>query len=176
MGHKPEVVYADNETALSAASIQKYFKDNKILHIATRGQASVAERSIRTFKDMLYKRIGDNKNVQWIDYVFPILLTYNNKNIHNTTKFTPSEARKNSNQLAVKLNMEMKAKRGRKYPKISVGDNVKNFRKKTNRDKQQVSYFSQEKYEVLAIETKMEQKFYKVDGQRPLLRHELLKV
>ena len=25
---------------------------------------------------------------------FPILLTYNNKNIHNTTKFTPSDARK----------------------------------------------------------------------------------
>ena len=73
MGHKPEVIYADNETALSAASIQKYFKDNNILHIATRGQAAVAERSIRTFKDMLYKRIGNDENVQWTDYVFSYL-------------------------------------------------------------------------------------------------------
>ena len=48
MGHKPEVIYADNQKALSAASLQKYFKDTKILHIATRGQAAVAERSIRT--------------------------------------------------------------------------------------------------------------------------------
>ncbi len=53
---------------------------------------------------------------------------------------------------------------------------LKILEKTTNRDKQQVSYFSQEKYEVLAIETKMGQSFYKVDGQRPLLRHELLKV
>ena len=62
---------------------------------------------------------------------FPILLTYNNKNIHNTTQFTPSDARKNINHLAVKLNMEMKAKRNRKYPEVNVGDNVICFRKKT---------------------------------------------
>ena len=60
-------------------------------------------------------------------FLFYLLITI--KNIHNTTKFTPSEARKSINQLAVKLNMEMKAKRGRKYPEINVGDNVKNFRK-----------------------------------------------
>ena len=55
---------------------------------------------------------------------FPILLTYNNKNIHNTTQFTPSDARTNMNHLAVKLNMEIKAKRNRKYPDVNVGDNV----------------------------------------------------
>ena len=43
---------------------------------------------------MLYKRIGNDENIQWTDYVYPILLTYNNKKIHNTTKFTPSDARK----------------------------------------------------------------------------------
>ena len=59
----------------------------------------------------------------------PILLTYNNNNIHNT-KFTPSDARKNMNHLAVKINMEIKAKRGRVYPDVNVGDNVKMFRKK----------------------------------------------
>ena len=64
---------------------------------------------------------------------FPILLTYNNKNIHNTTQFTPSDAIKNINHLAVKLNMEMKAKRNRKYPDVNVGDNVKMFRKKKKR-------------------------------------------
>ena len=122
MGHKPEVVYADNETALGAASIQKYFKDNDILQISTRSQASVAERSIRTFKDMLYKRIGDKENVQWTDYIYEILLTYNNKNVHSITKFTPSNARKASNALEVKSNMELKAKRGRLYPELKVGD------------------------------------------------------
>ena len=72
--------------------------------------------------------------------------------------------------------MELKAKRGRKYPDVTVGDNVKIFRKKTNRDKQQVSYWSSEKCEIISIEILHGQSFYKIDGQRPLLRHEILKV
>ena len=56
-------------------------------------------------------------------------------------------------------------------------ENVKIFRKKTmNTNKQQVSYWSAEKHEILSIETKHGQAFYKVDGQRPLLRHDILKV
>ena len=177
MGHKPEVIYADNETALSSGSIQKYFKDNKILHITTRNQAPVAERSIRTFKDMLYKRIGDDKIVQWTDFVYEIILTYNNKLVHSVTKFTPSDARKESNRLEVKNNMELKAKRNRTYPDVNVGDYVKIFHKKTTaKGKQQVSYFSKEKHEILSIVKQHGQSFYKVDGQRPLLRNEMLKV
>ena len=73
--------------------------------------------------------------------------------------------------------MEMKAKRGRVYPDVNVGDNVIFFEKKPmNNNKQQVSYWSAEKHEILSIETTHGQAFYKVDGQRPLLRHEILKV
>ena len=54
---------------------------------------------------------------------------------------------------------------------------LKIFEKKTmNNNKQQVSYWSAEKHEILSIETSHGQAFYKVDGQRPLLRHEILKV
>ena len=70
--------------------------------------------------------------------------------------------------------MEIKAKRGRVYPDVNVGDNVK-IQKKTNRDKQQVSYWSSEKYEIISIEILHGQSFYKIDGQRQLLRHEILK-
>ena len=176
MGHKPEVIYADNETSMSSASILKYFKDNNILYIATRSKAAVAERTIRTFKDMLYKRIGNDNNVQWTDYIYQILLTYNNKSVHSSTKFTPSDARKETNQLEVKSNMELKAKHGRKYNEINVGDEIKIFKKKKTGDKQQVSSWSQEKYKVISIEKIHWQTFYKVEGQRPLLRHEVLKV
>ena len=71
--------------------------------------------------------------------------------------------------------MELRAKRGRKYPEIDVWDNVKIFRK-TVRDKQQLSYWSEEKHMVLSIENKIGQSFYKVDGVRMLLRHEILEV
>ena len=58
MGQLPKVLYSDNETSMSSRSLQKYFKDNDILHIATRGSAPVAEVSIKTFKNMLYKING----------------------------------------------------------------------------------------------------------------------
>ena len=65
----------------------------------TRGHPAFAERFIRTYKDMLFKRVeADEKkgkqNIQWIDYNLGILLTYNNKMVSSTTKMTPLEAKK----------------------------------------------------------------------------------
>ena len=80
MGHKPEIIYSDDETSLSTSAMQKYFKDNNISHVITRSHAWFAERFIRTFKDMLYKRVEASKdeNIQWTNLIYPILLTYNN--------------------------------------------------------------------------------------------------
>ena len=176
MGGTPEMLYADNETSMSSIALTKYYKENNITHIATRGRAAVAERSIRTFKDMLYKRIGNDKKKQWTEFIFEILLTYNNKMVHRATKMTPTEAKKKDNHLDVKMNMELKAKHGRKYEKVEVGDFVNIFKKKKPGVKQQVSYWSTEKHEIISIEEAHGQKFYKVEGQRVLLRYEILKV
>ena len=148
-------------------------KDIRI--IFTRGQAPVAERSIRTFKDMLYKRIGENKSQQWTELIAPILLTYNYKMKHRIIEMTPSEARKPTNHIDVKNNMELKAKHGRKYKEVVVGDFVRIFKKKETGAKQQQSYWSAETHEIISISESIGQKFYKVAHQRPLLRHEILK-
>ena len=100
----------------------------------TRGHPAFAERFIRTYKDMLFKRVeADEKkgkqNIQWIDYNLEILLTYNNKMVSSTTKMTPLEARKKKNEFEVKLNISLQAKRNRTYPEIEVGDSVKIMRK-----------------------------------------------
>ena len=176
MGKNPKVLYTDNETSLSSKSIQKYFKENDIHHIATRGQASIAEVTIKTFKNMLYKRIGEETTKQWTDFIFPIILTYNNKLIHSSTKMTPADARKKENSMTVKLNLELIAKHGRKYEEIKIGSLVKVFKKKATGEKAQKSYWSEEKHEIISIEESHGPKFYKVAGQRPLLRHEILKV
>src|SRR5665648_600800 len=107
---------------------------------------------------------------------FPILLTYNNKMVHSSTGFTPADAKKPANHMSVKADMELKAKRGRKYAEISVGDYVKIFKKKRTGEKQQVPYWSEASHEIVSISESHGQKFYKVEGQRDLLRHELLKV
>ena len=49
---------------------------------------------------------------------------------HSAIGFTPKDARKSSNELKAKLHLNMNAKRNRVYPELSVGDEVKIFRKK----------------------------------------------
>ena len=116
MGKKPQIIYTDDEGALKKEAIQKYLQDENIEHHRTRAHPSFSERAIRTFKDMLYRRVeadekNNKQNIQWPDYVLEILLTYNNQMKHSARGFTPKEARKPSNQFKVKLNLTMKGKR-----------------------------------------------------------------
>ena len=135
MGGKPQSLYTDDEGGLNTPLIQKYLKDQNIRHIVTRSHAAVAERTIRTVKAMIDKRIEsakkrDNQNKRWIDVLYPVLLTYNVKNKHSATNMTPKDAMIPANQLQVKANLEMKRKHTRIYPVINVGDYVKVYKKK----------------------------------------------
>ena len=182
MGKKPDIIYTDDEGALNKEAIQKYLKDENIEHHRTRAHPNFSERAIRTFKDMLYKRVeADEKknkqNIQWPEYILEILLTYNNQMKHSATGFTPKEARKPSNQFKVKLNLTMKGKKNRVYPELDVGDEVKIFRKRKPNEKERVSNWSQNVYTIENIENKLGQNHYRVEGNdRPYLRFELLKV
>ena len=73
------MIYTDDEGALSKESIQTYLKEQKIEQ-RTRAHANFSERAIKTFKDMLYKRVeADEKkgksNIQWTEYIHETLLT-----------------------------------------------------------------------------------------------------
>ena len=89
--------FSDEQSALTGNERQKSFKKEGIKSHSTRGHSGFVERYIRTFKDMLFKRVdNDEKNgekVQWTDYLFEILLTYNNKMVSSVTKMTPKDAR-----------------------------------------------------------------------------------
>ena len=78
MGKKPEIIYTDDEGAMNKEAIQKYLKDENIEHHRTRAHPNFSERAIRTFKDMLYRRVeADEKkgkqNIQWPDYMSNII-------------------------------------------------------------------------------------------------------
>ena len=182
MGKKPKLIYTDDEGAMNKEAIQKYLQEQNIEHYRTRAHANFSERAIRTFKDLLYRRVeADQKkgkdNIQWPDYIFEILLTYNNKMKHSATGFTPKDARKPSNELKVKLHLNMNAKRNRVYPDLGVGDEVKIFRKRKPNEKERVGNFSQNVYTIERIDEKLGQKYYYVSGNdRAYLRFELLKV
>ena len=179
---KPQIIYSDDEKALSTDAMKKYFQEQNIEHHITRGHANFSERFIRTFKDMLYKRIeADEKkgkeNIEWIDYIFQILLTYNNHMKHSSIGLTPREALKSKNELKAKTNMAIQATRTRKYPEVLRGTKVKIYRKKAITEKERTSQWSKETYEVERIEKKLGQSYFYLNGlSRGYLRNELLKV
>ena len=179
MGKKPKLLYTDDEKSLSSDAIQKYLEDENIKHIIGRTSSWFAERGIRTFKDMLYKRVENskNKNLQWNDLIFEILLTYNNKLKHSITKFTPSEARKPENEFDVKMNLLLKKRHTRIYPELNTNDKVKIYRKKRTGEKERTSHWSDNSYEIEKIGKSLGQNYYKLKGlDRQYLRHEILKI
>ena len=184
MGDKPDMIYADEEGSLtgSKVDIRGALKDRGIELYTTRGHPNFAERFIRTFKDMLFKRVEADikkgkQNIQWVDYIFQIMVTYNDKMKHSSTQFTPKEARNKRNEYAVKLNLELRALKNRKYPELNVGDEVKVMRKKAITEKERSSRYLKETFKVKRIEEKLGQTYYYLEGRaRPNLRYELLKV
>ena len=125
-------------------------KENNITHLIAGGHPWFAERAIRTAKDMIYKRVENSKdeNPQWTDFIFEVLLTYNNKLKHSATKYTPNQARDEKHELNAKLNLTLHKHHTRKYPIIQVLDRVNIFRKKGITEKERSSVWSENSYEV----------------------------
>ena len=182
MDKAPLMLYSDEEGSLYSKPIIEYLEEQKIEIHRTRGHPAFAERFIKTYKDMLFKRIEADENrgrenIQWTDYNLEILLTYNNKMISSVTKFTPKDARLKQNELKVKLNISLHAKRSRIYPELNISDSVKIMRKKGISEKQHTSHWSKTIHKVTKIDKKLGQNYYHLDNEdRSYLRHELLKV
>ena len=182
MGKKPKMIYTDDERAIAGEDFKDYVEGEGITLHRTRGHPAFAERFIRTYKDMLFKRVeADEKkgkeNIQWVDYNLEIMLTYNDKMKHSATGMTPKEARKDNNEFRAMLNAASKAKKERIYPTLEVGDKVKIMRKKAITEKERTSHWLNGYYVVQEIAEKMNQPYYKLtDCPRLLMRHKLLKI
>ena len=182
MKAKPKIIYTDDERGIASADFKEYVDGEGIELYRTRGHPAFAEAFIKTFKNKLFKRVENDEkkgkaNIQWVDYIFEIMITYNNKDVHSSINMTPNEARKERNEFKAKLNVSVKARKEKIYPPLEVGDRVKILRKKAITEKERTSHFLQGEYTVEAINTKLNQKYYTLEGfNRPLLRHELLKI
>ena len=122
-------IYCDNEGAFVSNIVKDFLTDKNVKLITTNGHAPVAERQIRTIKNMIYQRI-EKTGQTWKELLYPVLLVYNNKLIHSVTKMTPADAMKKTHQIQVRLNLELRRKHLRLYPNIRVDDTVKIFKKK----------------------------------------------
>ena len=65
MGKKPKMIYTDDERAIAGEDFKDYVEGEGITLHRTRGHPAFAERFIRTYKDMLFKRVeADEKRVR----------------------------------------------------------------------------------------------------------------
>ena len=176
MGGKPKCIYSDNEGALGSSLFDEFCESHKVKLITTRTHAWVAERFIRTLKDMINKRL-ENTEKTWKDVLFEVLLTYNNKNVHTATGLTPDQAKLDKYRLQVKMNLELHRISKRRYPTIDVDDQVKLYKKKGRFDKENTSVWLPQTHTIALITESMGQKFYHITGhKKPFLRHEILKI
>ena len=181
MGKKPEIIYTDDEKAIASGEFQAYVESEGRI-VQDKRPPCFCRAFFKTFKDKLCKRVENDEqnkktNIQWIDYIDEIVLTYNNKDVHSATGQTPYKARDTDNEFKSRLNIAMKAKKQRLYPELSVGDKVKIKRKKATTEKERTSHFLKGEYTVESIDEKLNQTYYTLEGyNRPLLRHELLNI
>ena len=83
---------------------------------------SIAERVIRTIRNLLKKPIFLAGNADWISELPSIVKQYNNT-IHSSTKRTPAQASKKSNEKEVYHNLQ--DRRVRQKPKFNLGQLVR---------------------------------------------------
>jgi len=174
---KPKIIMADEEGSLSSKLIDEFFKDEKVLYIINRHHAPVIERFIRSFRNMVSRRL-QKRDVHWYDLIYEVLLTYNKKMISSATGFTPADATKPENIDKVHMNMMAKAKfRNKPYEEIQIGDKVRLYRRRRRvGEKENIPIFSRQTYEVIKIDNTDAGKLYYIAGNdKPYIRSQVMK-
>lgn len=172
----PKQMYSDQEGSFNNAEFIRLLNQHKIKHITTLAGAHTVERFNRTLKEKIQTRLdamGLSRD-KWLEQLKPIINKYNNT-VHSTIDMTPNEAKKRGNQQMVSFNLWNNAKRNRKYPELSVGDNVRvMIKKEPGITKGYMPKWTKEVYQVTFIRNN---DYMVNDGKRKVyLRHELLKV
>ena len=136
----------------------------------------MAERAIKTIKDMLYKRTKHETTRPWYELVHEILFVLNYMRKHSAHGMTPKEARKPEHWWNVKGNLENNQVKHRKYQDIKVGDKVRIYKKKKQFTDKGKSIWSDNRYEVKQIEDVPNAgKLYHLIGMpKPMLRAEII--
>ena len=103
---------------------QNFIKNKNIQHYSryTDKGPSIAERVIRTIRNLLKKPVFEKGNADWLSELPSVIKEYNNS-IHSSTKMTPIQASKKSNEKEVYSNLQ--DRRIKQQPKFKLGQLVR---------------------------------------------------
>ena len=121
---KPLKLESDRGTEFYNSIFQNFLKSKNIQHYSryTDKGPSIAERVIRTIRNLLKKPVFEKGNAIWISELPSVVKKYNNT-IHHSTKMKPIDASKKSNQKLVYNNL--KDDREVLKPKFKLGQFVR---------------------------------------------------
>ena len=121
---KPLKIESDRGTEFYNSIFQNFLKSKNIQHYSrfTDKGPSIAERVIRTIRNLLKKPVFEKGNADWISELPSVIKQYNNT-IHHSTKMTPIQASKKSNAKEVFSNLQ--DKRRILNPKYKLGQLVR---------------------------------------------------
>ena len=116
----PLKIKSDRGVGFRKSIFQKFLKSKNIQHypIFTDKHPSLAERVIRTVRNLMKKPVFEEGNANWISELLSVIKQYNNT-IHSSVKMTPIQASKKSNEKIVYL--YLKDDRVKQKPKFKLG-------------------------------------------------------
>ena len=135
---KPNEIWVDKGSEFQNNSFKKWLQDNDIEMYSTHNEAKsvIAERSIKTINNKIYKYMTSiSKNV-YIDKLDDIAKKYNNT-YHTSIKMKPVDVKDNTY-------IDFKKEVNDKNPKFKVGDHVRISKYKNTFAKGYVSNWSEE--------------------------------
>ena len=121
---KPLKIESDREAEFYNSIFQNFSKSKSIQHNSrfTDKGPSIAERVIRTVRNLMKKPIFERGKADWLSELPTVIKQYNNTT-HHSIKMTPNQASKKSNQRKAFSNL--KDKRENQKPKYKLGQFVR---------------------------------------------------
>ena len=121
---KPLKLESDRGTEFYNSIFQNFLKSKNIQHYSrfTDKGPSIAERVIRTVRNLLKKPVFEKGNANWLSELASVIKQYKNT-IHHSTKMKPIDASKKSNEKLVYSNLQ--DRRAKQQPKYKLGQLVR---------------------------------------------------
>ena len=140
-------IYWDKEGAFISRQIQHFLTKRKIHNYTTKSvvKAPGVERSIRTLRTLLQRRMEASRSMRWTTELSKIIGNYN-KRKHSTTKLSPNELVENPLLIATKKAVSNETLRQFKLPPI--GSHVRLNRLRGIFEKEASSTWTEEVFKV----------------------------
>ena len=121
---KPNLLETDDGKEYVNKIFNEFLNNNNIKRYSryTDKGAVFAERFNRTMRNLLKKPVFEKRNANWVSELPSVIKKYNNT-IHHSTKMTPIQASKKSNERKVFSNLQ--DRRIKQRPKIKLGQLVR---------------------------------------------------